>query len=73
MTICLVLITIRPEGGKDVTEKEIPEVEVKVRIDQTDLDDTLKKLERIRDLMKEANSLAGELASSENPLLKDVQ
>lgn len=41
------------------------EVVVKVRIDQTELDEVMRKCERIRDLTKEASSLAGELASEE--------
>lgn len=36
---------------------------VRIHIDQTDLDEVLRKCERIRDLTKEATSLAGELAS----------
>lgn len=48
-----------------MSEENFSEVVVKVRIDQTDLDEILHKLERIRDLTKEANSLAGELASEE--------
>jgi len=48
-----------------MSEEKAQEVVVSVRIDQTDLDEVLRKLERIRDLTKEANSLAGELASEE--------
>ncbi len=44
------------------------EVVVSVRIDQTDLDEVLRKCERIRDLVKEASSLAEELASREKTI-----
>lgn len=44
------------------------EVVVNIRIDQTDLDEVLRKIEHICDLTKEANSLAGELASTETVL-----
>lgn len=47
---------------------ENQDVVVNVRIDQTDLDDVLHKCERIRDLTKEASSLAGELASGEKTI-----
>lgn len=36
---------------------------VKVCIDQTDLNEVLQKCERLSELLKEARSLAGELAS----------
>jgi len=38
---------------------------VGAHIDQTEIDEVLDKAERIRDLIKEANSLVGELASRE--------
>lgn len=48
-----------------MSDNQAQEVTVKICIDQTDLDEVLQKLERIRNLTKEANSLAGELASEE--------
>lgn len=47
---------------------EVQEVLVRVHVDQTEIDEMLGKFERIRDLMKEANSLAGELASGEKTI-----
>ena len=47
---------------------EAQEVLVRAHVDQTDIDEMMGKFERIRDLMKEANSLAGELASSEKTI-----
>lgn len=44
---------------------QTPEVKVKVHIDQTEIDEMMRKFERIRDLMNEANSLVRELASEE--------
>ncbi len=51
-----------------MNDEKPQEVIVKIRIDQTDLDEVMRKIERIRDLTKEANSLAGELASKETVL-----
>lgn len=48
-----------------MSDNQPHEVTVKVSIDKTELDEVLQKLERIRDLTKEANSLACELASEE--------
>lgn len=46
-----------------MSDNQAQEATVKICIDQADLDEVLQKLERIRDLTKEANSLADELAS----------
>lgn len=46
-------------------KRKTPKVKVKVHIDQTEIDEMMRKFERIRDLMNEANSLAHELASEE--------
>jgi len=51
-----------------MSDEKPQEVVVNVRIDQTDLDEVMKKIERIHDLAKEANLLAGELASEETVL-----
>lgn len=41
------------------------EVTLKTKIDQTALDEVMRKIERIRDLMKEANGLAAEISAKE--------
>lgn len=51
------------EGDENVDKTH--EVTVHTCIDQTELDEVMRKAERVRDLMKEANSLIGEMASKE--------
>ncbi len=48
-----------------MSEENAQKVVVDVHIDQTDLDEVMQKTERIRDLVKEARLLAGELSSKE--------
>ncbi len=51
-----------------MNDEKPQEVIVKVRIDQTDLDEMIRKIQHICELTREANSLAGELASKETVL-----
>lgn len=53
-------------------ETKSNEITVKARIDTTDLDEVIKKAERLNALLKEASSLAGELASMEINLSLNV-
>ncbi len=48
-----------------MNDEKPQEVIVKVRIDQTDLDEMIRKIQHICELTREANSLAGELASKD--------
>lgn len=41
------------------------EVTKKIKVDATEIDRTIKKAKRLRKLLKEANSLASELASKD--------
>lgn len=41
------------------------ERKVKVKVDDKEVNETLKKVKRLRKLLKEANSLADELASKD--------
>lgn len=56
-----------------MSEEKAQEVVVHVHIDQTDLDEVVRKIERIHNLTKEANSLAGELASQKIELLVEIK
>ncbi len=38
-------------------------VNLKIKVDDSEIDSSMEKLERIRDLLKEVNSLIGELTS----------
>lgn len=58
-------------GGENVDKNH--EVTVYTHIDQTELDEVMRKAERVRDLMKEANSLIGEMASKEISLTLQLE
>lgn len=49
----------------------MPDVKLTVEVDTTSLDEAMKKLERLHEVLSEANSLAKELASTE--LILNVQ
>ena len=46
-------------------EQKAQEVAVNVRVDQTEIDDMMRKFERICGLLREANSLVDKLAAKE--------
>ena len=43
----------------------LPDVKMEVKIDTAEIDEVMQKLQRLYELLKEANSLARELASME--------
>lgn len=43
----------------------MPDVKMEVKIDTAEIDEVMQKLQRLYELLKEANSLARELASME--------
>ena len=43
----------------------MPDVKMAVKIDTAEIDEVMQKLQRLYELLKEANSLARELASTE--------
>lgn len=43
----------------------MPEVKLTAKIDTEEIDEAIQKLQRLHELLKEANSLAKELASTE--------
>ena len=47
-------------------------VSIPVHVDHAKLDEAISKAERLGELLKEARSLAGELASLEVPISVDV-
>ncbi len=51
----------------------MPQIHATVKVDDSKVNDALKKAERLNALLKEANSLARELASSEIVLKVDVE
>ena len=57
------------KGGEGVSNGN---VSIPVHVDRAKLDEAVSKAERIGELLKEARSLAGELASLEVPISVDV-
>lgn len=55
----------RMKGGIQVSK---PDVTLTAHVDQTEVDLAISKAERLAELLKEARSLAGELASMEIPI-----
>lgn len=43
----------------------MPEVKLTAKIDMAEVDESIQKLQRLQELLKEANSLLKELASTE--------
>ena len=49
--------------GKMLDEKFDNQINVTAKVDMTDIDNTISKLEKLNELLKEANSLLNELTS----------
>lgn len=52
---------------------ETPDIKLTAHVDQTEVDQALGKVEHLNELLKEARSLVGELASMEINLSVNVE